>query len=44
MYLWGCNLTDETDPQDELRDFFGTVAKLPSLPRTYGVEFGWDFQ
>jgi iron complex outermembrane recepter protein len=44
VYLWGRNLADETDPQDELRDFFGTVAKLPSLPRTYGVEFGWKFQ
>jgi iron complex outermembrane recepter protein len=44
VYLWGRNLTDETDPQDELRDFFGTVAKLPSLPRTYGVEFGWNFE
>ncbi|HET6629730.1 MAG TPA: TonB-dependent receptor [Woeseiaceae bacterium] len=44
VYLWGRNLTDETGPQDELRDFFGTVAKLPSLPRTYGVEFGWNFE
>ncbi len=42
--LWGRNLTDETDPQDELRDFFGTVAKLPGMPRTYGVEFGWNFR
>src|SRR5690606_2534838 len=24
VYAWGRNLTDETDPQDELRDFFGT--------------------
>lgn len=44
VYLWGRNLTDETDPQDELRDFFGTVSKLPGMPRTYGVEFGWQFQ
>ncbi len=44
VYLWGRNLTDETGPQDELRDFFGTVAKLPSLPRTYGVEFAWNFE
>ncbi|MEX2124720.1 MAG: TonB-dependent receptor [Woeseia sp.] len=42
-YLWGRNLTDETDPQDELRDFFGTIAKLPGMPRTYGVEFVWKF-
>src|SRR5690606_29691193 len=33
LYLWGRNLTDERDPQDELRDFFGTVAKLPGMPR-----------
>ncbi len=44
VYLWGRNLTDETDPQDELRDFFGTVAKLPGIPRTYGIEFGWNFR
>jgi len=44
IYLWGHNLTDETDPQDELRDFFGTIAKLPGMPRTYGVEFVWNFR
>ena len=44
VYLWGRNLTDETDPQDELRDFFGTVAKLPGMPRTYGIELGWNFR
>jgi len=40
---WGRNLTDEDSPQDELRDFFGTIAKLPSMPRTYGVELVWNF-
>ena len=43
VYAWGRNLTDETDPQDELRDFFGTIAKLPGLPRTYGLELVWNF-
>jgi len=42
-YLWGRNLTDETDPQDELRDFFGTISKLPGMPRAYGAEFVWNF-
>jgi iron complex outermembrane receptor protein len=44
VYLWGRNLTDETDAQDELRDFFGTVARLPGIPRTYGIEFAWNFR
>ncbi len=44
VYLWGRNLTDDTDPQDELRDFFGTVAKLPGMPRTYGIEVVWNFR
>jgi iron complex outermembrane receptor protein len=43
VYAWGQNLTDETDPQDELRDFFGTIAKLPGMPRTYGLELVWNF-
>lgn len=43
IYLWGRNLTDETDAIDELRDFFGTIAKLPGQPRTYGAEFVWNF-
>ena len=43
VYAWGHNLTDETDPQDELRDFFGTIAKLPGMPRTYGVNLIWNF-
>ncbi|MGE0582983.1 MAG: TonB-dependent receptor [Steroidobacteraceae bacterium] len=43
VYAWGHNLTDETDPQSELRDFFGTIAKLPGLPRTYGVRMVWNF-
>ena len=43
VYAWGHNLTDETDPQDELRDFFGTIAKLPGIPRTYGLELVWNF-
>ena len=44
VYAWGHNLTDETDPQDELRDFFGTISKLPGMPRTYGLELVWNFQ
>ncbi|HNR21833.1 MAG TPA: TonB-dependent receptor [Steroidobacteraceae bacterium] len=43
VYAWGRNLTDETDPTDELRDFFGTIAKLPGMPRTYGVNLVWNF-
>ena len=43
VYAWGHNLTDDTDPQDELRDFFGTIAKLPGMPRTYGVKLAWNF-
>ena len=41
--IWGRNLTDEDQAQDELRDFFGTIARLPSMPRTYGMEFVWNF-
>jgi len=44
VYAWGHNLTDETGPQDELRDFFGTISKLPGMPRTYGLELVWNFQ
>ena len=43
VYAWGRNLTDETDATDELRDFFGTIAKLPGMPRTYGVNLVWNF-
>jgi len=43
IYAWGRNLTDETDATDELRDFFGTIAKLPGMPRTYGVNLVWNF-
>jgi len=43
IYAWGHNLTDETDPTDELRDFFGTIAKLPGMPRTYGLNVIWNF-
>ncbi|MGE0435474.1 MAG: TonB-dependent receptor [Steroidobacteraceae bacterium] len=43
VYAWGHNLTDETDPTDELRDFFGTIAKLPGMPRTYGLKLVWNF-
>jgi iron complex outermembrane receptor protein len=43
VYAWGRNLTDETDPTDELRDFFNTYAKLPGMPRTYGVNLVWNF-
>jgi iron complex outermembrane receptor protein len=44
IYAWGRNLTDETDPTDELRDFFGTIAKLPGMPRTYGVNLVWNLR
>jgi iron complex outermembrane receptor protein len=43
VYVWGRNLTDETDHVDELRDFFNTTARLPGMPRIYGAEFVWNF-
>lgn len=44
VYLWGHNLTDEVEPQEEVRDFFGTIVKQPGLPRSYGVELRWRFR
>lgn len=43
VYVWGRNLTNETAATDELRDFFGTIAKQPGMPRTYGVNLVWNF-
>ncbi|NOZ41986.1 MAG: TonB-dependent receptor [Alphaproteobacteria bacterium] len=34
IYLWGRNLTDQKKYVDDLRDFFGTIARFPNLPRT----------
>lgn len=38
VYLWGKNLTNQRKYVDDLRDFFGTIARFPSLPRTFGIE------
>ena len=38
VYLWAKNLTNEKKYVDDLRDFFGTIARYPNLPRTFGVE------
>lgn len=38
VYLWVKNLTDQRKYVDDLRDFFGTIARYPNLARTFGVE------
>lgn len=43
IYLWGRNLTNQQKYIDDLRDFFSTIARFPSLPRTYGVEAVFNF-
>jgi iron complex outermembrane receptor protein len=43
VYLWGRNLTDEDEPVDSFREFFGTLVNTPRTPRTYGVEFIYNF-
>ena len=43
VYLWGKNLTDQRKYVDDLRDFFGTIARFPNLPRTYGIEAVFNF-
>jgi iron complex outermembrane receptor protein len=43
FYLWGRNLTDEIDPVDGIRDFFGTIVEAPSIGRTYGVGIDFNF-
>jgi len=43
IYLWGRNLTDQKQYIDDLRDFFGTIARFPNEPRTYGVEAVFNF-
>jgi iron complex outermembrane recepter protein len=42
-YIWGRNLTDETDPIDSRKDFFGTVTVNYNEPRTYGAEVVYHF-
>jgi len=43
VYLWGRNLTDEIDPVDGFRDFFGTIVETPSIGRQIGIGFDWNF-
>ncbi len=43
VYLWGKNLTDQQKYVDDLRDFFGTIARFPNLPRTFGIEAVFNF-
>jgi iron complex outermembrane receptor protein len=43
FYLWGRNLTDEVDPVDGFRDFFGTIVEMPSIGRTYGLAIDFNF-
>lgn len=40
--LWGKNLTDET-VRSNVIEFFGDEMSLFRAPRTYGVDFTWDF-
>jgi len=40
--LWGRNLTDENDAANGL-NIFGTYQRSETLPRTYGIEFGYRF-
>lgn len=43
VYLWGRNLTDESNPIAHSRDFFGTLLALPLMPRTYGIEASYHW-
>jgi iron complex outermembrane receptor protein len=43
FYVWGRNLTDEVDPIDGFRDFFGTIVEAPSIGRTYGIGIDFNF-
>lgn len=43
IYLWGRNLTNEDEAVDQFREFFGTLAKTPRTPRTYGIEVMYNF-
>jgi len=43
VYLWGRNLTDEDEAVDSFREFLGTLVNTPRTPRTYGVEFVYNF-
>ena len=44
VYLWGRNLTDEREPTDSFREFFGTLVETPRTPRTYGLEVIYTFE
>lgn len=41
--VWGHNLTNEQDPVDSSRDFFGTVINHPQIGRTYGASLTVKF-
>jgi len=41
VYLWGRNLTNQIDPIDGFRDFFGTIVQIPSIGRTFGLGVTW---
>jgi len=43
FYIWGRNLTNQQQYVDDLRDFFGSIARLPNQPRTFGAELIWNF-
>ena len=43
VYLWGRNLTDEDQYTSDTREFFGALEFVPQTPRTYGVEFIYNF-
>ena len=40
--IWGRNLTDENNGMIG-EDIFGTYGVRDTLPRTYGVEFAYNF-
>lgn len=44
VYIWGRNLTDEDEPVDSFREFFGTLVNTPRTPMTWGVEFIYSFE
>ncbi|MFT5450659.1 MAG: iron complex outermembrane receptor protein [Enterobacterales bacterium] len=43
VYIWGRNMTNEDENVDSFREFFGTLVNTPRTPRTYGIEFIYNF-
>lgn len=43
VYLWGRNITDESEYVDYRRDGLGTLFGVPMTPRTLGIEASYHF-